>query len=291
MSAENKKQQLRSMLAGKSTAELEELLALEATDLDDAEPNADFISTILEVISERESTQEQDSEMTEKAWEDFQEYYSLRKQEETEPDKDEEGPHDHRRKTEHRQRSPKRSHVFRYALVAAVLTVLLGGTALGWNFFRAVADWTEETFYFLTGQERQVHSEEDVYRKQRLHVEKRTDIPAVPNWFPEGATASGMPKETIRTDRFVVLGTYTVGEREFTVQIIIHDTPPEVYTITYQKNSEIEEEYLAGGIPHYIMGNTETLSSMWINGCVEGYIQGELTLTEMRQMIDSIYEE
>ena len=138
MSAENKKQQLRSMLAGKSTAELEELLALEATDLDDAEPNADFISTILEVISERENTQEQDAAMTEKAWEEFQEYYSLRKQEEKQMDSHEEAPHNHRCKTEKRQRSPKRSRAFRYIVVAAVLTVLLGSTALGWNFFRAV---------------------------------------------------------------------------------------------------------------------------------------------------------
>ena len=291
MSAENKKHELRSMLAGKSTAELEELLALEATDLDAAEPNADFISTILEVISERESTQEQDSEMTEKAWEEFQEYYSLRKQEETVPDKNEEVPHDHRRKTEHRQRSPKLTRVLRIGVVAAVLVVLLGGTALGWNFFRAVADWTEETFYFLTGQERQVHSEEDVYRKQRLHVEKRTDIPAVPNWFPEGATASGMPKETIRTDRAIVLGTYIAGERVFTVQIIVHNAPPEAYDVTYQKDATIEETYSVGGINHYIVGNNNTISAMWVNGCVEGHIQGELTLEEMRQMIDSIYEE
>ena len=83
MSAENKKQQLRSMLAGKSTAELEELLALEAADLDAAEPNADFIATVLEVMAERESAQ--DEELTEQAWKDFQEYYSLRNQEE-EPD-------------------------------------------------------------------------------------------------------------------------------------------------------------------------------------------------------------
>ena len=93
MSAENKKQQLRSMLAGKSTAELEELLALEAANLDAAEPNADYIATVLEVMAERESAQ--DEEMTEQAWEDFQEYYSLRKQEEAETDSEEEAPHDH----------------------------------------------------------------------------------------------------------------------------------------------------------------------------------------------------
>ena len=103
--------------------------------------------------------------------------------------------------------------------------------------------------------------------------------------------ANGAPKESGRTDRFVVRAGYTVGAREFSIQIIIHDTLPETYTITYQKNAEIEEEYLAGGITHYIMGNTETISSMWINGCVEGHIQGELTLEELRKMIDSIYEE
>ena len=291
MSAENKKHELRSMLAGKSTAELEELLALEATDLDDAEPNADFISTILEVISERESTQDQDSEMTEKAWEEFQEYYSLRKQEETETDTKEEAPHDHRRKTEHRQRSPKRSRVFRYVIVAAVLISLLGSTALGWNFFRAMADWTEETFYFLTGQERPTRETDDVFRQQRLSVKKKTDIAAVPIWSPEGTERNGLPKETGRTDRYIVQSSYTIGEREFTVRIIIHDTPPEAYDVTYQKDATTEEEYFSGGIYHYIVGNNKTLSAMWVNGYVEGHIQGELTLEEMRQMIDSIYEE
>ena len=287
MSAENKKQQLRSMLAGKSTAELEELLALEAADLDAAEPNADFIATALEVMAERESAQ--DKELTEQAWKDFQEYYSLRKQEET--DKVEEAPHDHRRKTEHRQRSPKIARVIRIGVVAAVLTVLLGSTVFGWNFFRAVADWTEETFHFLTGQKVRAPEEEDVFRPQRLSVKKKTEVSAIPSWSPVGTKTNGVPKETIRTNRFVVHASYLVGTREFTVRITIHDTPPETYIGTYQKDATIEEEYSAGGICHYIVGNNETISAMWVNGCVEGYIQGELTLEELRQMIDSIYEE
>lgn len=289
MSAENKKQQLRSMLAGKSTAELEELLALEAANLDATEPNADFIATVLEVMAERESTQDQ--EMTEQAWEDFQEYYTLRKQEETETDNDEEAPRDHRRKTEHRQRSPKLIRVVRIGIVAAVLVVLLCGTAFGWNIFQVVADWTEETFHFLTGQEGQTLKEEDIFRKQRLYVEARTDIAAVPKQSPKGAVSNGLPKETGRTDRFSVFASYTVENREFTVLITIHDTPPELYTGTYQKDATIEEDYSVGGICHYIVGNNETLSAMWVNGCVEGYIQGELTVEELQQMIDSIYEE
>lgn len=291
MSADNKKQQPRSMLAGKSTDELEKLLAREAVSPDAAGPNADHITTLLEVIAERESAEEHDAQMTEQAWKDFQEYYQLRKQQPLEPDTDEEHPHDHPRKTEYGQRSPRLSRAVRCGVAAAIVAVLLCGTALGWNLFRAVADWTAETFSFLTGQERQVRSEEDVFLAQRLLVKSRTDTPAIPKWAPEGAVANGVPAENGRTDRFVARAAYTVGTREFSIRIIIHDTPPEIYTITYQKNSVIEEEHLANGITHYIMGNTETLSAMWLNGCVEGHIQGELTLEELRQMIDSIYEE
>ena len=287
MSVDNKRQQLRSMLAGKSTAELEELLALEATDLD-AEPNADFISTVLEVIAEGESVQ--DNETTEKAWEDFREYYSLRKQEE-ETDNNEEAPHDHRRKTEHRQRSPKISCVIRIGVIAAVLTVLLGGTVFGWSFFRAVADWTEETFYFLTGQAKTIPENQSAFNLLQLSVKRKTDALAVPKWAPRDASANGLPKENERTDRFIVRAGYTVETREFSIQIIIHDMPPETYDVTYQKDATIEEEYIAGGISHYIVGNNATISTMWVNGCVEGHIQGELTLDEMRKMIDSIYEE
>lgn len=289
MSAENKKQQLRSMLAGKSTAELEELLALEAADLDAAEPNADFIATVLEVMAERESAQ--DEVLTEQAWKNFQEYYSLRKQEETEPDKKEEAPHDHHCKTEHRQRSPRISRVVRYGVVAAVLTILLGGTVFGWNFFRAMADWTEETFYFLTGQEKKVPENQSALSLLQLSVKRKTDTLAVPKWVPKDTNANGLPKENERTDRFIVRAAYTVGAREFSIRITIHDTPPEVYDVTYQKDATIEEEYIAGGISHYIVGNNATISTMWVNGCVEGYIQGELTVEELHKMIDSIYEE
>ena len=79
--------------------------------------------------------------------------------------------------------------------------------------------------------------------------------------------------------------------RKFSILITVHNTPPDAYIGTYQKDATIKEEYLAGGICHYIVANNEHVSTMWVNGCVEGYIQGDLTVEELRQMIDSIYEE
>ena len=100
-----------------------------------------------------------------------------------------------------------------------------------------------------------------------------------------------MAKENARADRYIVQSSYTMGDREFTIRITVHNTPPVAYDVTYQKDTTIEEVYAVGDISHYIVGNNNTCSATWINSCVEGHIQGELTLAELRQMLDSIYKE
>ena len=179
MPADNKKEMLRSLLAGKTTEELEELLALDFAD-DKTEVDADYISTILEVIEEREKDKEITD--TETAWEEFQEYYRLSKQE-TEPleaGRTESSNLDHHRKTEQRQ-SPRRSfQLIRNVLVAAVLVVLLCGTAMGWNFFQIIAEWTEETFQFLTGQSNNELPEVEALAFLRHEVSDFTNTPCIP---------------------------------------------------------------------------------------------------------------
>ena len=288
MSADKKKLELRAALAGKTTQELEELLALDFTDQENAAVDADYINAILEVIEERSNYLEKQSDL-ESAWKDFQELHTLRKQEASPTaDTTEEPSHDHPRKTEYGQNPRKRPHAFRYAIIAAAVIALLCSTALGWNLFQAIADWTAETFHFLTGEERSL-PQHDVFKYLRLSVQENTDIASVPNWSPKGTQQVGEVNVVDRKDRRTVHALFDADGREFTIQVIIHDSIPEQYSITYQKDASIEEEYEAGGITHYIVGNHDTLSAMWTNDCVEGHIQGALTLEEMRQMIDSIY--
>lgn len=288
MPADNKKQELRSLLAGKSTEELEELIALDFTEQEDAGLNADYINTILEVIAEREGNKEEEIET---AWKDFQEYYQLRKQEELESGTTVESSHDHHCKTEQRQRPRRAFRALRYAIVAAAAIVLLCGTAFGWNIFQALADWTTETFWFLTNQEVEDSLALDTFEHLRMAITTKTDVPAVPTWAPDDTSESGMLNEMDRKDRHIIQAAFSAGDREFTIQIIVHNDIPEAFTDTYQKDLAIEKEYKVDGITHYIMGNLDNLSAMWTNGCVEGHIQGALTLDEMQQMIDSIYEE
>ena len=193
--------------------------------------------------------------------------------------------------TREEKRPRKYARAVRMGLIAAAAVVLLCGTAFGWNILQAIADWTEETFCFLTGQEKMDTTDVDVYSFLRAAVSKNTDVSAVPKWAPEGTGIDSELKTTDRKDRCTIGMGFVTGEREFSIRIIIREDIPEKYTDTYQKDSTINEEYPAGGITHYIVGNNETLGAMWTNGSVEGYIQGALTLEEMQRMIDSIYEE
>ena len=291
MSADIKKKELRSLLSGKSTEELEELLIMDFAE-DQGAVDAEYISTILEVIEEREKSEKDRTLETQEAWNEFQAYcMQAEPHEEFEADKDEKPNLDHQRKTEYGQKSRKRTSVWRIGVIAAAMVVLLCGTAFGWNLFQVIADWTEDVLYFITGQDKTPSFRTDVFNLLSNYVERYTDVPAVPRWAPEGAQELGTLSVNERADYCIIGAGYTVDERMFTIQIFIHMSAPDLGHGTYQKDATICEEYIANGIVHYIVGNNENLSAMWINGAVEGHIQGNLTVDELQSMIDSIYLE
>ena len=291
MPADNRKLELRSLLAGKSTEELEELLALDFAE-DKKCVDAEYISTILEVIEEREQSKEERTNETERAWKEFQAYYTQADpQEELEAGRFEKPTHDHRRKTENSQKSQNRASVWRISVVAAVLTVLLCSTAFGWNIFQIIAEWTEETIGFLTGQIVHEIPKLEALSQLRDAVELITDVPVVPKRAPEGTVEYGNFSVAERNNRCSVGQGYIAGDRRFSIRIIVYTDIQDIPFNTYQKDTTIYEEYTVNDITHYIVGNNDNLSAMWTNGNLECHIQGDLTLTELRQMIDSIYEE
>lgn len=290
MPADNKKEMLRSLLTGKTTEELEELLALDFAD-DKPEVDADYISTILEVIEEREK--DKNITDTETAWEEFREYYRLSKQETKalETGRTENPNLDHHRKTEQSKRPRRSFNLVRNALVAAVLVILLCGTAMGWNFFRVIAEWTEETFQFLTGQSGNELPKVEELVFLRHKVSEYTDIPCIPICAPEGTQKNGDLIVIEQNDRRSVGMGYIIDERSFAIRISLYNDEIENKSNIYQKDAALLEEYVVDGIIHYIAKNNSNLSAMWVNKNVEGHIYGDLALEEMRQMIDSIYKE
>ena len=291
MSADNTKLELRSLLAGKSTEELEKLLSRDFAEEQEA-VDAAYISTILEVIEEREHNEQERNRRTQDAWDEFQAYcIQAEFHKKSEADRDEKPNHDHQRKIEYCQKSRKRTSAWRIGAIAAAMVVLLCGTAFGWNLFHVIAEWTEEVFYFITGQENTVNQKSDVFNDLHNSVKLYTEVPAVPQRAPNGTQELGALSIAEHNDRRVIGAGYIIDVRMFSVQIIINTTMPDLPPNTYQKDAKICEEYIINDITHYIVGNNAHLSVMWVNGTVEGHIQGNLTVEEMRWMIDSIYEE
>lgn len=299
MPVDDKKIRLRSVLAGKSTEELEELLAMSFSMEDGAETDEAYITTIMEVIREREekeADQEKRQAEVDAAWREFQEYRAERDREKAEADglADASGkfPGEPSRPQEKTHTAKKPGRVLRSCAAAAAVIVLLCGTAyaFGWNIFQALADWTAETFQFLTGAEPEM-ADYGVFDRLYKNVSTETDIPVVPRWAPEGTKEVEQPRTSIRSDKTRIVGEYLVEDREFTVRITIYNEIPEIYDTIYQKNDGSAYPYEAGGITHYIVENVDNVSAMWTNNIVEGYIQGNISIAELKQMIDSIYEE
>ena len=299
MPVDDKKIRLRSVLAGKSTEELEELLAMSFSMEDGAETDEAYITTIMEVIREREekeADQEKRQAEVDAAWREFQEYRAERDREKAEADglADASGkfPGEPSRPQEKVHTAKKPGRVLRSCAAAAAVIVLLCGTAyaFGWNIFQALADWTAETFQFLTGTEPKM-ADYGIFENLYRSVSAETDVSAVPKWAPEGTEEVEQPRTSVRSDKTRIVGKYLIEDREFTVRITIYNEIPEDYDTIYQKNDGSAYPYEAGGITHYIVENVDNVSAMWTNGHIEGHIQGDISVKELQLMIDSIYEE
>lgn len=300
MPVDDKRIRLRSVLAGKSTEDLEELLALSFSMEDGAETDEAYIMTIMEVIREREekeADQEKRQAEVDAAWREFQEYRAERDREKTEADgmADASGkfPGEPSRPQEKVHTAKKPGRVLRSCAAAAAVIVLLCGTAyaFGWNIFQALADWTAETFQFLSGAEPEM-ADHGVFENLYRIVSAETDVSTVPRWAPEGTEETEQPRMSMRSDRTRVIGNYTLNGKEFTVRITIYDSSDLIeYTGTYQKDEAFVEKYETADIIHYIASNLENTSAMWTNENVEGHIQGNISIEDVKQIIDSIYEE
>ena len=209
------------------------------------------------------------------------------------------GNRTHRNQIENKSDSGRKPEKFRYLFVLAAAIVILCGaaSAFGFNVFQAMAEWTSETFGFVSpnahekSQEEPPVSQDDPYRELRMAVAAETDTLMVPTWAPEGTVLVDDVSAADRLKSIRIQGTYQTDQGEYTVRIVIYDDIPDDYTATYEKDDRPVRMYEAGGIVHYIMSNNQNRGVAWTNGNLEGSIQGSLTEEELEKMVDSIYKE
>lgn len=276
-----------------SVEELESLLAQDFTAFDDAEPDIDYIMAVMEVIKKKESENPQAEQINlDAAWKDFRENYQGHA-DAFEPGRLQEPDSSHLRQIK------KKHRPLRIAAIVAVLIVVLCGaaSAFGIEILQAIANWGAETFGFeppfsvTQNVDANPALQNDPLKSIRAAVADHTDIAVIPTWSPDGTERVGdiNVAEYINSDS--IQGTYLTVDGQFTIRIKIYNDIPENYSGTYQKDGSEVHEYDVGGVTHYILKNLEILQATWTIENVEVQIQGDLSMEDLKEMVDSIYEE
>lgn len=183
----------------------------------------------------------------------------------------------------------------RVVAIAATLALLLGMImtvgASKFDLFQIIAKWTKETFY--TGKAisgNQMEAEPDItsdfpYAElQSILFEQNVMERIVPTWVPEGFDLQEFAfYELPQCNNYRVYHRRGEDELTFEVKECFEEVPLQI-----ERSSSLLEVYTLAGIDYYIFENNEQLQVEWVNKKYECWIHGNITLTEAKQIIDSI---
>ena len=270
-----------------TTQELDDLLAQDFAAGQDGLLDTEAILAMTEVINNREEDTPIDADL-QAAWETFR--ARIREKEaspaESAPEELPAAPGAVPFVKPERKKPGRKK--LRWAVAAAAVVCLLAVPALCGDGVESLVDWTAEIFSF--GKENGIDESQSKVMLSELEsqVSALTDLPVLPTWYPEGTRIEQVETYEVSGSKDICAVFERQGEA-FSLTITVYETIPEQMG-GYEKNDETPKQYFANGIPHYIMGNMDWHSAAWVNENVECFIQGNLTVEELTQMIDSIYE-
>lgn len=259
------------------TETLQEILREDASKTEGEESNQAEIMYVMEVLAERRKMQNQ-GKSPDEAWESFQRYC-----EEHENDDISE-----------REKGQACGWTKRMAAAAAVVVLLLGGmvTAQGFgvDLWQTIAKWTQETFFlgYLGQTEPSMGAETDYVNPcaslQASLDEFKTELKLVPTWLPEGYAETDVTvTQTPTQRRFIAKYESDAGSIQIRIADYLGGHPSEI-----EQSEAVVEVYEVGGVPYYIFNNYDQIKAVWINENFESYIMGPVSVSEMKQIIDSI---
>lgn len=260
-----------------TTEELEVILRLDAQAPDEQESDTETILYIMEVLAARKNNNGHTGKTALEAYESFKQNYL--------PEVDNiEIASEVSTKTKIAFPRWLRS----LTATAAVLAILLVGTvaaeAFGLNIWEAVVKWTQETFQFGDWDESDTKDTFPYASFQEALEKGNITINLVPTWIPAGFDLANISIE----DKPLQIGykaKYEDGDR--TVIITVQDYLGKVPAYVEQSDGLVEE-YEVAGVTYYLFENYDNVKAVWIVDSYECYISGNVTIEELKQMIDSI---
>lgn len=263
-----------------STEELEELLRLDLDAPPEQESDTEVLLTIMEVLAQRKKQPENKAF---EALESFRRNYM--------PEEDATAPVLNCKKKTN-SRTPARwlrTLAATAAVVALILLTSVTAKAFGWDLWDAVIKWTEDTFHINIG----VPSDASdpgagdtlpfASLEEALQQNKVTTSLA-PIWIPDGYTLTSITIERTPLQK-IYTGIYHKGTHSLRISIFEYLNISPEYV---EQGDGLIETYEASGITYYIFSNYDKTRAVWINGAYECYISGNLSVEELKMMIDSI---
>ena len=296
------KNQTYAYLSRLSTQKLLELLAAAPAPAETPEDKA-YIDAIVEVVLEREERHPTGLlPDPEQAWEEFQQYYNTPEGEDqslypaenpgTAPS--EPAPS----QTEYRpQRRPKRHFFRRVVIVAAVVVCIALPPALGFeNVFQMFGAWTDEVFvlidtYNILDSREETNAECNELNIQEILKEAGIAGNIVPAWIPSGFILDSITVSELQSPDRVEVRTYYTWD-DFLITIVYSKYIESNFdtVTTFEKDSDAVEKYNVKGIVHYLFKNIDKQVAVWNQGNVECVISGNISYSDLKKMIDSIYD-
>lgn len=260
-----------------TTEELEEILRLDAQAPEEQESDSEMILYIMEVLTERKRNNGHTGKTALEAYESFKQNYM---------------PEVDNNEVSYREPVKKNNGVSRWlrslTAAAAVLAILLLGSvtakAFGIDIWKAVVKWTQETFHF--GEWGNSDPDNNLPYASLQEALEKGNTPAwmVPTWIPEGFNLVDITVEQTPLKK-IYIAKYTNGEKilRVTVQDYLDRAP-----IYVEQSEGLVEEYEVSGITFYLFKNNKRTQAVWIVNSYECNILGDLTIEELKLMIDSI---
>lgn len=258
------------------TAALEEILRQDAEAPEGEESDLELILYVMEVLAERRKTSgEFTGKTAEEAYQSFIQHYL--------PEVE---------ALEYKKRHPM-LRLRRMAAAAAVVAVIFVGSftakAFGVEIWNIVATWAEETFHLGDASHVEIgrpdpEDESQYTSLQQALIENNCDASIVPTDIPDGYDLVSVDV-LVNPMRKKCVATYDNGEKrlKITVQSYLDGYPEQI-----EHSDGLAEVYECDGIAFYLFSNLELSQAVWVNGSYECVISGELTIEELKTMIDSI---
>lgn len=279
----NRRDEIFAKYDAMSTDELQQILRDDASKSEGAESDTETLFYVMEVLAKRRQARNE-GKSPEEALESFKKNYY------TENDISSVS------ESTTAAFKPSSRGRWRRGLIAAaaMLVIVIGSSitanAMGFDLWEVIAKWTQETFHFgYAGNvdESDAPSPDVIYPCASLQeaLDKRNITSTlVPTWIPDGYI-EGEVKITETPKHRAFKANYDRSENVIVIRIAEY---LDSYPMQIEKSDDLIEIYTFDGVDFYIFQNYEQLKAVWNSEHFECYIAGPITLSELKEMINSI---